>query len=89
MTVLLQITSGRGPVECCWVVARLSEAMIARDERSQSANRKRALERLAILLARNELREQARAQRRRWDAHNELVRGNPVRVYEGKEFLPH
>ena len=207
MTVLLQITSGRGPVECCWVVARLAEAMIAaarnnclhaeligqepgpeqgtllsalihingsealrfatgyegtiqwigpspfrlghkrknwfvgvqraltpevvpfspqdvrietmkgsgpggqhvnttesavravhlptglsaiaRDERSQSANRKRALERLAILLARNELREQARAQRRRWDAHNELVRGNPVRVYEGKEFLPH
>ena len=47
------------------------------------------LERLAILLARNELREQARAQRRRWDAHNELVRGNPVRVYEGKEFIPH
>lgn len=59
---------------------------IARDERSQNANRKRALERLAILLARHEQREQARVQKKRWDAHNELVRGNPVRVYEGAEF---
>lgn len=59
---------------------------IARDERSQSANRKLALERLAILLARHRQREQARAQKQRWDAHNELVRGNPVRVYEGEEF---
>jgi peptide chain release factor len=59
---------------------------ISRDERSQTANRKRALVRLAILLARQEQREQARAEKRRWDAHNELVRGNPVRVYEGKEF---
>ncbi len=204
MTILLQITSGRGPVECCWVVARLAEALladarknnllaeiieeesgpeqgtfhsvlihlegsgaerlaagyegtiqwigrsvfrpghkrknwfvgvqrapipesipfsekdvrietmkgsgpggqhvnttesavravhlstglsaIARDERSQSANRKRALERLAILLARQGQREEAKAQKLRWDAHNELVRGNPVRVYEGKDF---
>ena len=59
---------------------------IARDERSQSANRKRALERLAILLARQGEKEAVKAQRLRWDAHNELVRGNPVRVYEGKEF---
>ncbi len=59
---------------------------IARDERSQSANRKRALERLAILIARQGQREAVKAQKLRWDAHNDLVRGNPVRVYEGKEF---
>ena len=59
---------------------------IARDERSQSANRKRALERLAIRLTRHEQRAIAKAQRQRWDTHNELVRGNPVKVYEGKEF---
>lgn len=59
---------------------------IARDERSQTANRKRALERLAILLARHEQRLLAKAQKQRWDAHNELVRGNPVRVYEGTAF---
>ncbi len=59
---------------------------MARDERSQNANRKRALERLAILIARHEQRQHAKAQKQRWDAHNELVRGNPVRVYEGLEF---
>jgi len=56
---------------------------IARDERSQAANRKRALERLAILIARHEQQQLAKAQKKRWDSHNELVRGNPVRVYEG------
>jgi peptide chain release factor len=59
---------------------------MARDERSQNANRKRALERLSILIARHEQRQLAKAQKQRWDAHNELVRGNPVRVYEGEEF---
>ncbi|MBI5591827.1 MAG: peptide chain release factor H [Deltaproteobacteria bacterium] len=59
---------------------------IARDERSQMANRKMALERLAILVARDEQRKQNKARQTRWDAHNELVRGNPVRVYEGQAF---
>lgn len=59
---------------------------MARDERSQNANRKRALERLAILIARHEQRLFAKAQKLRWDAHNELVRGNPVKVYEGNDF---
>ena len=60
----------------------------ARNERSQTANRKRALERLAILVARHEQRQQAKAQKQRWDAHNELVRGNPVRVYEDGRLKP-
>ena len=59
---------------------------MARDERSQNANRKRALERLSILVARHEQRQLAKAQKQRWDAHNDLVRGNPVRVYEGADF---
>ena len=59
---------------------------MARDERSQNANRKRALERLSIVIARYEQRQLTKAQKKRWDAHNELVRGNPVRVYEGREF---
>ncbi|HIJ95054.1 MAG TPA: peptide chain release factor H [Desulfuromonadales bacterium] len=205
VSILLQITSGRGPVECCWVVARLAESLIAearkqrlqaeiieteaggeketllsalihldgegaegfvasyegtiqwignspfrpdhkrknwfvgtqqlpmpesvplseldlrietmkaggpggqhvnttesavrvvhiptgliamgRDVRSQNANRKRALERLSILVARHRQRQMAKVQKQRWDAHNELVRGNPVRVYKGKDFL--
>ena len=59
---------------------------MARDERSQNANRKRALERLAILTVRHEQRQLAKAEKQRWDAHNELVRGNPVKVYEGNDF---
>jgi len=59
---------------------------IARDERSQTANRKLALAGLGILLARKAQREAELAKRKRWDAHNELIRGNPVRVYEGVDF---
>ena len=55
---------------------------VARDERSQTANRKRALERLAILVARQEQQLLAKSEKKRWNSHNELVRGNPVRVYE-------
>jgi len=59
---------------------------IARDERSQTANRKRALERLTIILSRHGQREQAKGQKYRWNTHNELVRGNAVRVYAGNNF---
>lgn len=59
---------------------------IARDERSQIANRKRALERLAILVSRRSERQRDAARQQRWEGHNELERGNPVRVYEGVGF---
>ncbi len=59
---------------------------IARDERSQVANRKRALQRLAILIARDGERQMDFARKERWGAHNGLERGNPVRVYEGEKF---
>jgi peptide chain release factor len=61
-------------------------AAIARDERSQVANRKRALERLSVLVTRQGERQQDAARQQRWEGHNELERGNPVRVYEGREF---
>jgi len=59
---------------------------IARDERSQTANRKRAAARLAILVARHEERQQATNQKQRWNVHNQLERGCPVRTYQGEEF---
>lgn len=58
-------------------------AAIARDERSQIANRKCALERLSILVARRNERHVDAAKQQCWEGHNELERGNPVRVYEG------
>jgi len=59
---------------------------VARDERSQHTNRKRALERLAALVAYHEREIVETARRERWQLHNELIRGNPVRVYKGKNF---
>lgn len=55
---------------------------IAREERSQTANRKLALRRLAILIARREQRQLVEVQKMKWNHHNDLVRGNPVRVYD-------
>jgi peptide chain release factor len=59
---------------------------ISSDERSQISNRKRALERLTIIVARYEQRQRDAARQSRWEGHNELVRGNPVRIYEGLSF---
>ena len=60
----------------------------ASDERSQHANKKRALEKLeAILISRQQ--ESARKQKQQhWQKHGELERGNPVKVFVGKEFKP-
>jgi len=58
----------------------------AREERSQSANRKLALARLAEQLdARGKANERA-AQQQGWSQHNSLERGNPVKVFEGPQF---
>lgn len=53
----------------------------ASEERSQHRNRKLAMARLAGKL--EELREekQGEARKKRWQAHHDLERGNPVRVY--------
>lgn len=59
---------------------------IAQDGRSQHQNRKLALARLNLLLKRNEERTRSSLEKQRWDLHNQLERGNPIRVYEGKEF---
>lgn len=61
-------------------------ATIARDERSQTANRKVAMERLSIIFSRHKQREQEKGKKHRWNTHNILIRGNAVRVYVGKEF---
>jgi peptide chain release factor len=53
---------------------------MASGERSQLQNKKQAIERLKIKLA---VREQERAlafEQANWQNHNELQRGNPVRV---------
>jgi peptide chain release factor len=62
--------------------------VVAREERSQFANRRAALARLAWLLedrARSRRDAGARAQ---WDAKAQVERGNPRRVFRGPGFMP-
>jgi peptide chain release factor len=53
---------------------------IGSEERSQHRNRKLALARLARKIADAEAERQNESRDRRWRAHQELERGNPVRV---------
>ena len=59
---------------------------IAQEERSQHMNRKLALSRLHEKLKQQKGQAELRLQQERWDNHNSLERGNPVRIYEGAEF---
>jgi peptide chain release factor len=53
----------------------------ASEERSQHRNRKLALARLARKLAEAQTDHHSAARDRRWRAHQQLERGNPVRVF--------
>ncbi len=55
-------------------------------ERSQLLNKKDALEKLNQLLSQKELEQQQKQVHSAWREHTNIVRGNPVRIYEGKEF---
>lgn len=59
---------------------------VAQEERSQHMNRKLALSRLHEKLDRQRQNAELQLQQERWDDHNSLERGNPVRVYEGSSF---
>ena len=55
-------------------------------ERSQYANKKDALEKLDVILSQRELAEKQKQVNSAWREHTKIVRGNPVRVYEGEGF---
>lgn len=55
-------------------------------QRSQLANRKDALDKLNAILAEMEQSNLAKQVNAAWSKHNQLVRGNPVRIYEGVKF---
>jgi peptide chain release factor len=59
---------------------------IAQEERSQHLNRKLAMSRLHRLLLKKEYEIISESQSNRWNHHNRLERGNPVRVFEGHKF---
>jgi peptide chain release factor len=59
---------------------------LAQEERSQHRNRKLALSRLLEKLNQRNRTARSRLRQIIWDGHNELERGNPVRIYEGTDF---
>lgn len=56
--------------------------------RTQFANKKLALERLAALLRERERRRREREGENAWRRHDRLVRGNPFAVFSGVDFQP-
>lgn len=56
------------------------------EERSQYMNKQKAIKRLQGILIVMEQENNARQANQAWKEHYELVRGNPVRIYEGINF---
>ena len=55
-------------------------------ERSQEQNRRNATQKLRIVLTELSRNERASRINDAWKKHNQLERGNPVRIYKGMEF---
>ena len=56
------------------------------EERSQALNRKRALEKLELELKNLAAAEKSKQNAAAWVSSKQIIRGNPVRIYEGKDF---
>jgi peptide chain release factor len=61
--------------------------VVARDLRSQAANRRAALGRLAWLLRERAQDRRDAGLRAQWDAKGQIERGNPRRVFRGVDFV--
>lgn len=57
------------------------------EERSQFRNKQRAMEKLQEKLADLQKEQEAQQVNAAWREHTRIVRGNPVRTYEGEKFV--
>lgn len=57
------------------------------EERSQFGNKQRAMERLQEKLADLQKEQETKQKSAAWREHTRIVRGNPVRTYEGEKFV--
>jgi peptide chain release factor len=60
--------------------------VVAREERSQHMNKKLALARLALHFEEKHREAIASNIQEKWSKHHQLERGNPIKVFVGKEF---
>ena len=58
----------------------------ATEERTQQANRKIAVKKLQAILKDKSKQSEKKFQKNSWQKHYQLVRGNPVKIYEGMDF---
>ncbi|MBR5944063.1 MAG: peptide chain release factor-like protein [Lachnospiraceae bacterium] len=56
------------------------------EERSQVQNKQKAMKRLQSILAAKQEDNNADALNNAWQKHTEIIRGNPIRKYEGENF---
>ena len=61
-------------------------SVVASTTPSQLMNKKIAIEKLEIELKKQKAKNLANLAQEKWSTHNNLERGNPVRVYEGIKF---
>lgn len=57
-------------------------------QRSQYANKMDAMNKLNVILAGQAEYARASQAKDAWQEHTKIIRGNPVRIYEGKKFIP-
>ena len=57
------------------------------EERSQFRNKQRAMEKLQEKLAVLQKEQEAKQRSAAWREHTRIVRGNPIRTYEGERFV--
>lgn len=70
-------------------IVHIPTGMVAQStqERSQFQNKRRAMERMQEKLSALRQEQQIRQTDAAWMEHYRIVRGNPVRIYEGERFL--
>ncbi len=61
-------------------------SVLASDNRSQLQNKKKAKERLINLLKTKQVEGLKESIKANWQNHNELERGNPIKVFNGNDF---
>lgn len=57
------------------------------EERSQFQNKQKAMERMQEKLAQLQKEQKEKQVNAAWREHTRIVRGNPVRIYEGERFI--
>ncbi len=57
------------------------------EERSQFLNKQHAMEKLQQKLANLQKEQEAKQMNAAWREHARIIRGNPVRIYEGAKFV--